>query len=72
MNFKFSPKRARPAHADGAAFRINRLWASQDGAENEISHLVDRSYPYQSARELRWHLADRFGLAVDSVRLDRA
>ena len=72
MHFKFSFKRSRPAHADGAVFRIKRLWASEDGVDNEISHLVDRSYPYQSARELRWHLANRFGLPVDSVRLDRA
>jgi hypothetical protein len=72
MNFKFSPKRARTAHADGAAFRISRLWAHDGAAENEISHLVDRTYPYRSARELRWHLAERFGLPVESVRLSRA
>jgi hypothetical protein len=72
MNFKFAPKRARSAHPDGGAFKISRLWADDGRTEDEISHLVDRTYPYQSARELRWHLAERFGLPVASVRLDRA
>jgi len=72
MNFKFAPKRARSAHSDGAAFKISRLWADNGRTKDEISHLVDRTYAYRSARELRWHLAERFGLPVASVRLDRA
>jgi len=39
------------------------------GGLREVSHLVDRSYAYHSPRELKWHLAERFGLPVRSVRL---
>ena len=70
MQFDYTPKPiARPASADAATFNIGRLWAHQAGGLKEVSHLVDRSYAYRSARELKWHLAERFGLPVRSVRL---
>ena len=37
----------------------------------EVTHLLDRKYGYRSARELRWHLAERFELPQESVQLDR-
>jgi hypothetical protein len=35
----------------------------------DLSHLIDTSYNYHSARELRWHLADRFGMAPEAIAL---
>jgi hypothetical protein len=35
----------------------------------DISHLIDRSYDYASTRELRWHLAERFGSKPDQLHL---
>lgn len=45
--------------------RIHRL--GSHGVD--LSHLIDSSYDYHSARELRWHLADRLGLAPATVAL---
>jgi hypothetical protein len=66
--FSFKPVfDASDTLAEIPTFTVGRLW--QQGAE--ISHLIDRSYGYHSARELRWHLADRFGVPVTSVMLSK-
>lgn len=70
MQFDYTPKPVRRASADEAGtFKVERLWARQDNGRRDVSHLVDRSYGYHSPRELQWHLAERFGLPVRSVRL---
>ena len=70
MNFAFtrSPTSGTP---DLDRFRVERLTHGQSGGEVDVSHLIDRTYDYHSARELRWHLADRFGLPVQDVALRR-
>ncbi len=72
MNFRFTPKRGRqrPGNEE-VTFTIGRLWADQDNGMVEVTHLLDRTYRYRSARELQWHLADRFELPKESVRLAR-
>lgn len=72
MNFQFSPKRRNDRRADAPTFTVERLWADGVAGATELSHLIDRSYAYRSVRELRWHLADRFGLPVNSVAVARA
>jgi hypothetical protein len=47
---------------------LARRLASQREAI-DLSHLIDGSYAYHSSRELRWHLAERFGLSVGAVEL---
>ena len=71
MQFDYTPRPIRRTPADEAVqkFKVDRLWARQDDNLRDVSHLVDRSYGYHSARELQWHLAERFGLPVRSVRL---
>ena len=58
---------------DAATFRVESLieTAARKGAA-DLSHLIDPSYEYHSPRELRWHLADRLGLAPKAVRLKEA
>lgn len=71
--FKFSGRHpARQRRAETTTFTIDRLWTDENGSEREISHLLDRSYRYQSMRELKWHLAERFGLPVGGIALHRA
>ena len=72
MNFRFTPKHGRqdPGKED-ITFTIDRLWAEHPDGAIEITHLLDRTYGYHSARELQWHLADRFALPKHDVRLDR-
>lgn len=59
---------------DAATFRVEHL--RQGGLEGapgaDVSHLIDRSYEYHSARELRWHLAQRLGLAPAAVSLQQS
>jgi len=43
--------------------------ATRGSQAMDLSHLIDTSYNYHSARELRWHLADRFGMAPEAVAL---
>ena len=63
-------------HAAGAdlagdpTFTLDRVWASKDGRDREVSHLLDRTYGYRSVRELKWHLAERFGLSPRSVAVE--
>lgn len=70
LNFSFSPARVRETR-DGTRFRIGRLTAIRSGDENDVTHLVDRTYDYASPRELRWHLAERFNLPPHVVTLHR-
>ena len=42
---------------------------ARPGARIDLSHLIDTSYAYHSPRELRWHIAERFGLPVGAVDL---
>lgn len=73
MQFKFKPRRpARNRHAEALTFTVEKLWIQEAGAESDLSHLLDRSYGYQSERELLWHLAERFDLPVSAVSLTRA
>lgn len=72
MIFEYTRRRsARSPVTDAATFRVARLsQASLAGHDAvDLSHLIDRSYNYHSPRELRWHLADRLGLAPMSVAL---
>jgi hypothetical protein len=68
MQFHFIPK---PVSEDiwTAGFTLDRVWADDAGLSQDISHLLDRTYMYHSARELQWHLADRFGLAPQRVEV---
>ena len=72
MLFEFTRRRGvRSPVTDAPTFRVGRLararTAEQAGAD--ISDLIDRSYNYQSPRELHWHLAERLGLAPAAVKL---
>lgn len=73
MTYTFTsrPARRNPV-TDAATFRVARLWTEEGGGRREVSHLVDRSYPYQSVRELRWHLAERFEQPVETLDIRRA
>ena len=73
MSFKFTPSPARHSRRqEGATFEVCRLWRKHDGCDTDITHLVDRTYAYRSLRELRWHLAERFGLAPAALELSEA
>jgi hypothetical protein len=73
MSFRFTPSPARHSRRlEGATFEVRRLWRKDDGRDTDISHLVDRTYAYRSLRELRWHLAERFGLAPAALELSKA
>ena len=71
MKFTFKPWPRKSGREDVQTFTIKRIW--QDGSDREggtdVSHLLDRTYRYRSLRELRWHLADRFGAPVDKIEL---
>ncbi len=69
--FQSRPARRHPV-TDAATFRVTRLWSEDRTGRREVSHLLDRSYPYQSTRELRWHLAERFGQPVETLDIRRA
>ncbi len=58
---------------NAVTFRVDRLVETPTrNASADLSHLIDPSYEYHSPRELRWHLADRLGLAPAAVRLKEA
>ncbi|HEX2553675.1 MAG TPA: hypothetical protein VHL98_08240 [Microvirga sp.] len=69
MNFAFTRRNVSGRRAEQARFRVERLTRGQTGTEVDVSHLIDRTYAYHSARELHWHLADRFGLDVQEMTL---
>lgn len=55
---------------DAATFRVGRVSrVAARGMPADFSHLIDSSYDYHSPRELRWHLADRLGVAPAAVSL---
>lgn len=68
MQFHFIPTPVGQNHWT-AGFTLSRIWARDAGSEREVSHLLDRRYPYQSPRELQWHLAYRFGLPAQAIEL---
>ncbi|MCJ2033903.1 AsnC family transcriptional regulator [Methylobacterium sp. J-068] len=82
MLFEYTRRRgARSPITDAATFKVGRLkrTMSQEAKSHEamgreidtidLSHLIDTSYNYHSPRELRWHLAERFGMAPEAVAL---
>ena len=54
---------------DAATFKVGKLkqTTSRDAQDIDLSHLIDTSYNYHSPRELRWHLAERLGVAPEVV-----
>lgn len=62
---------ARSPVTDAVTFKVDRLrQAPARGTPAvDLSRLIDLSYDYHSPRELRWHLADRLGLAPETVTL---
>jgi len=74
MKFEFTHqvRRSGGRRSEAATFVVDKLWAMGGGLRRDVSHLIDRSYGYHSARELRWHLADRFGLDVSDVGVSAA
>jgi|LFEF01.1.fsa_nt_gb hypothetical protein len=70
MEFRYQSRQvSRPHREPSSTFRVERLVAHRIGSDQDVSHLIDRSYDYQSQRELQWHLAERFQLPVNTVRL---
>ena len=67
MQFRFSPRAGSNDWTTG--FTLAGIWSHDFGPQRDISHLVDCTYLYHSARELRWHLADRFGVSADAIEL---
>jgi hypothetical protein len=68
MQFHFIPKPVGGDHWT-AGFTLDRVWARDSGHNRDVSHLLDQTYMYHSARELQWHLADRFGLTPKAVEV---
>lgn len=82
MLFEYTRRRGvRSPVTDATTFKVGRLKQRlvegnkpegtrvQDGGTIDLSHLIDTSYNYHSPRELRWHLAERFGMAPEAVAL---
>lgn len=77
MLFEYTRRRGvRSPVTDATTFKVGRLkqrlteGAKAHGDKTvDLSHLIDTSYNYHSPRELRWHLAERFGMAPESVAL---
>lgn len=79
MLFEYTRRRGvRSPVTDAATFKVGRLKQTlshdaqvQNAKSDDIdlSHLIDTSYNYHSPRELRWHLAERFGMAPEAVAL---
>ncbi len=68
MQFHFIPKSVG-GHHWSAGFTLDRVWARDADSKHDISHMLDQTYMYHSARELQWHLADRFGLQPQVVEV---
>ena len=70
MFIEYTRRRSALSPVTGdATFRVRRLSTERNQGRTDLSHLIDLSYNYQSPRELRWHLADRLGLAPTVVSL---
>ena len=63
MLFEFTRRDGAPTvFNDGTTFHVDQISRFGEGKNpTDVSHLIDRSYGYHSSRELRWHLAERFG-----------
>lgn len=75
MLFEYTRRRGvRSPVTDAATFKVGRLkrTATSETPTADLSHLIDRSYNYHSPRELRWHLAERLGLAPAALALREA
>ena len=75
MLFEYTRRRSvRSPVTDAATFKVGHLkrTATSDAPTIDLSHLIDRSYNYHSPRELRWHLAERLGLAPAALALREA
>lgn len=76
IHFVFHPQIVRSDVAEDASFdetfTVARLYAAEGKTRRDLSHLIDRSYPYGSLRELRWHLAERFDVPVKGVEVRAA
>ncbi|AYO85496.1 MULTISPECIES: hypothetical protein [Methylobacterium] len=75
MMFEYTRRRGvRSPVTDASTFRVGRLARANSANEagTDLSNLIDRSYNYHSPRELRWHLAERFGLAPNAVVIREA
>jgi hypothetical protein len=70
ITISYTPARVRETAA-GPRFRIKRLAEVRPDEIRDLTATMDRTYDYASARELRWHLADRFGLNPDRLVLER-
>jgi hypothetical protein len=68
--FAFSARGQR-RRRETPTFKVGRLWSEEAGSRADLSHLIDKTYPYHSVRELKWHLAERFRLRVADVELTR-
>lgn len=72
MQYEFTRRSGvRSPVTDAPTFKVGRLKAAStsDRPTVDMSHLIDRSYNYHSPRELRWHLAERLGLAPTALSL---
>lgn len=77
MMFEYTRRRGvRSPVTDAATFKVARLRKahfenldSQNNQTVDLTDMIDQSYNYHSPRELRWHLAERFGLAPSAVAL---
>lgn len=77
MEFEYTRRRGvRSPVTDAATFKVGRLHKAMSRSNDsrtpkpvDLTHLIDRSYNYHSPRELRWHLAERFGLAPAAIAL---
>ncbi len=67
MQFDYISQPIDAASTDGPMFTLERVWIREGATNREVSHLLDRTFPYGSPRQLQWHLADRFGLSVRTV-----
>ena len=76
IRFEIQPRPVRPDVTEDASFdetfTVARLFAAEGKTRRDVSHLIDRSYPYGSLRELRWHLAERFDVPVKGVEVRAA
>ena len=74
MLFEFTRRDGAPTvFNDGTTFHVDQISRFGEGKRPiDVSHLIDRSYGYHSSRELRWHLAERFGLKPNAVALREA
>ena len=68
MLFEFTRRDGAPSvFNDGTTFHVDQINRFGETGSTDVSHLIDKSYGYHSSRELRWHLAERFGLTPNAV-----